>query len=446
MRCGRKEEGTEHLLSGARVAIRKGAVHEAERRLDSGLSSLAGEALQEARLLLVELLQEQGRWKESAALLAGFSDERATVDGVCLAGRAAIETLEFTSDEAQSLASRAIVFISDASLKPQTRLRALRLAGAVVCADNSPALARSFVAAAHQSRPSQWSSDDELEWDTQMVYLSHHAQHATEQSEQTFAQLVRLAERAQARTIANARSYRVLAGLALCHRRAGRYQEAIADDEAALGILNRLGRTSSLAFVHAHLAACHRETGQVEQQRLHGQKSLALSQRVDFSHILAVFCVAEARALNGDSRGAERLVMEHTDAMASYLPPRLLQSWLVLRADISWVVGHRDTACEIGYEAIAAAQDRPVDRSNIGAVGRWAAILLASGQRPDSDTIARIRTVRGLTWWDEAERLRALVALDGENEAVITQAALTAALGRLPFAFRSHIARYGLPI
>ena len=76
MRCGRKEVATEHLLSGARVAIRKGAVHEAERRLDSGLSSLSGEALKEARLLLVELLQEQGRWAESATLLATFLDER----------------------------------------------------------------------------------------------------------------------------------------------------------------------------------------------------------------------------------------------------------------------------------------------------------------------------------------------------------------------------------
>ena len=44
-----------------------------------------------------------------------------------------------------------------------------------------------------------WGADEELEWDTQMVYLSHYAQHATEQSEETFAQLLTLADRAQAR-------------------------------------------------------------------------------------------------------------------------------------------------------------------------------------------------------------------------------------------------------
>ena len=99
MRCGRKEEATKHLFSGGRASIRRGAVHEAERRLESGLSSLTGDRLEEARLLLVELLQEQGRWKESTTLLAAFAEESKTLDGRCLAGRAVVEVFEITASE-----------------------------------------------------------------------------------------------------------------------------------------------------------------------------------------------------------------------------------------------------------------------------------------------------------------------------------------------------------
>ena len=445
MRCGRKEEGTQHLLSGARVAIRKGAVHEAERRLESGLGSLTGDALRQARLLLVELLQEQGRWRESGTLLAGFSDERATVDGECLAGRAMVETYQVTREEAEHLASRAIEHISSASLAAQSQLRAIRLAGALCFTQNAPALAGAFVSAAQGARRSGWTSDEELEWDTQMVYLSHHAQHATAQSEQTFAQLLRLAERAQARTIANARSYRVISGLALCHRRAGRYLEAIAEYEAALGILNRLGRTFSLSVVYAHLAACHRELGQVEQQLMYGERSLAHSEVVDYSRLLASFCVAEASAIAGDYQGAERITNQVDMVLPSRLSPHLLQTWRISRADILWIAGRREVACDTGDLAIATNAHLPIDRSNVGAVGRWIAILFALGRSPAVEAIDRIRSVQGLTWWDEAERLRALAALSVGVQTTEGQAELTAAVGRLPNAFRSHMARFGLP-
>ena len=445
MRCGRKEEATRHLLSGARASIRRGAVHEAERRLDSGLSSLSGDDLREARLLLVELLQEQGRWRESATLLASFGEEHATIDGECLAGRAAAETFELTEGEARRLASRAMAHISDTSLPPQTHLRILRLSGALVYALNSQALARAFLAAAQRSRPSGWSTDEELEWDTQIVYLSHHAQQATEQSEQTFSQLLKLADRAQARSTANARSYRVISGLALCHRRAGRYVEAIGEYEEALGILNRLGRTFSLSLVHAHLAACHRELGQIDEQRMHGEKAMALSQMVDYSRLLAAFCVAEAHELLGDSRVAERLLAEQDVTLPSNLPLHLLQTWLTFKADICWMSGRREAACSIGYRAITIGADEPLDRSNAGAVGRWAAILMASGQHPTSVLIDRIGAVQGMTWWDEAERLRALIALEDDTRSAGHRVAFNVAVGRLPTAFRAHLARYGLP-
>lgn len=72
---------------------------------------------------------------------------------------------------------------------------------------------------------------------------------------------------------------------------------------------------------------------------------------------------------------------------------------------------------------------------------------MASGQRPTRDMIDRIRAVQGMTLWDEAERLRALMAFETVPQAISThRAALNAAVVRLPAAFRAHLVRYGLPI
>ena len=61
--------------------------------------------------------------------------------------------------------------------------------------------------------------------------------------------------------------------------------------------------------------------------------------------------------------------------------------------------------------------------------------------------IDRIRAVQGLTWWDEAERLRALMALDdGTVSAVHARAAFDAAAVRLPPTLYTYLAQYGLPV
>ncbi len=148
MRCGRKEEATKHLLLGGRASIRRGAVHEAERRLESGLSSLTGHRLEEARLLLVELLQEQGRWNESSALLSTFTAERLTASAECLAGQALLAPTEATEPDVQRLGAWLIPVSRIRRTDPQTRLRALRLAGTLAQVTDSRSLAARLLEAA----------------------------------------------------------------------------------------------------------------------------------------------------------------------------------------------------------------------------------------------------------------------------------------------------------
>ncbi len=84
-----------------------------------------------------------------------------------------------------------------------------------------------------------WLDDDDLEWDTQIVYLTHHTHERLEQSEITYERLRRAGVRAKAYTVANARSSRILTGIGLCHRRAGRYAAGDYLLRERYGILSR---------------------------------------------------------------------------------------------------------------------------------------------------------------------------------------------------------------
>jgi tetratricopeptide (TPR) repeat protein len=292
-----------------------------------------------------------------------------------------------------------------------------------------------------------WTEDEELEWETQVVYLSHHAQEATWQSEDTFASLQGLAARAHVRTTANARSYRVLTGMAICHRRAGRYVEAIAEYEAALDLIARLERTFSLASVHSHLAVCYQELGDVERQRQHADRALAANQTLEYPRMLAAYCAADAHQRLGNNRRAEQIIEEHDRELRSCtLPTSLFRLWLTCKADIAWMAGRKEAAYSLGIAAALAGDEEEQDRSSAGPVARWLAVVCAAGrwQGPQDRAILRVKSVQAVSWWEEAERLSALASLSQGLERERYLVDLGAAITRLPPTINNHLNRFGL--
>jgi tetratricopeptide (TPR) repeat protein len=69
VRAGRPDEATPYLLQGARAAMRRGAPYEAERALASAVGHLQEPERSEAVILLARALNEQGRRKESLAVV-----------------------------------------------------------------------------------------------------------------------------------------------------------------------------------------------------------------------------------------------------------------------------------------------------------------------------------------------------------------------------------------
>ena len=99
VRAGRPDECTPYLLRGARQAMEHGAPFETEQALSSALVWLQSRYRHEAMLLLVEALQEQGRWTESRETLAAAqvsADEETREAAFVLAAKA--RCLEGTDD------------------------------------------------------------------------------------------------------------------------------------------------------------------------------------------------------------------------------------------------------------------------------------------------------------------------------------------------------------
>ncbi len=74
VRGDRLAEAVPYLLAGGRESIRRGAPHEADLALSTGLPALTGAARRTAILLLAEALQELGRWADSLRVLEMSSE------------------------------------------------------------------------------------------------------------------------------------------------------------------------------------------------------------------------------------------------------------------------------------------------------------------------------------------------------------------------------------
>ncbi len=398
--------------------------------------------------MLAELLQEQSRWDESLALLSTFTAERLTASAECLAGRALLGSNEATKADVLRLERLAYTCISDSTTDPQTRLRALRLAGTLAQVTDSRSLAAALLEAANAAERSNWLDDDDLEWDTQIVYLTHHTHDRLEQSETTYERLGVLALRAKAYTVANARSSRILTGIGLCHRRAGRYAEAISAYEEAIGILSRLERETSLATAHGALASCYRDLADSERQRRHALRAVPHGLPQDFFQINSVFYAFEACYLLGDFNAAGGFEAQLEACPSAILHEQALQSLLFCRADVAWLEGRRKAGLELARAGILSTTVKQSPfRNNVSAVARWLALIRDQGDWADSfaDITYGVEQLQAVCWWDEAERLSALSKL--AQSGVVNHCyedELSVAMQRVPRSVSSYLSRYGL--
>lgn len=444
IRAGRAREGTPYLMQGAKEALRIGAAHEAERALGSAISSLTGQALYDASLLLAEVLHERGRSREALDLLsanvlpvAGHSADRAIALAALAKQCLGIHTSETLYDELPHLEE---IVVSVAS-EPSTKAMAGRAMAYIVSERRDASLASQILKILEPIR------HEMLDADTfgQLVLSKALLLYNTGSLSDARALVARGVEELESRRAANLVMVQLRAGLGTLASGSGLYAEALNHYKQAWEIAMRLGNDHQMAMVAGNIALCCGRLGMfVEQLDWVGRAPRTSSLEVTgFKDIQLAYCEASACAWLGKPARSCESIAQIEAHLSDQLPSWMHQGWAFWKADVLSLLGMNSQATLQAAQALAEYNFELLSPAFAGPFARWLSRTAGS----DTGRERALALVRGMLEklgsfdeLDQAEILCSWRLLTGSKDAVYLNA-LRRRLSRLPAHITEHLRR-----
>jgi tetratricopeptide (TPR) repeat protein len=379
MRASRVRDAVPYLLSGAVRAMRSGAPQSAELALATSLTSLHGQALVDATFLLVEALQEQGRWKESLdaieGLDAGFAEQRRQELFALSALARSHLGLSIATDVTEPAA--ALKTIMETCPHAPTRLRAALAAAQMGTLLRDGTLAGELLALTDAIPVNDFDADQHDALGLVRARLLYQAGDLEGSFELARATLQRLDDR----HIVNTMAVQLQAGLGVLRARQGRYDEAALQQDKALNVAEYLGNDAMAQEVAANLALFLGRLGRSEEQlKLAQNYSRSTGTEVcGFVEIQLTYTAALALGRLGRPADALTTLNDLESRLGPQLPGWILQPWLLWKADALMVSGFRDEAFVAARRAVLDYDFRLTASAFAGCFARWLAII----GRPD---------------------------------------------------------------
>lgn len=371
MRAGRTNEAIPHLLSGATDAIRGGAPQSAELALITGLPSLDGEDLVGAKLLLVEALQEQGRWRDSLDVLETLAQIRThSEETFALAALAkGYVGLQATEWFAFLPTLKEIIRCSNST---RQRIHAVTAVAYATSTLRNGELAREMLDAIDTMDLSEQDLDDRSLIGLAQCQLLFQAG----QMEASYQLADALLRGLRHRGVANSIAVRLQTGLGAIKGRQGQYLEAVAQHERALRDATMLGNDTLTAQARVNLAVCYGRLGRYEDQLSCAMDAAKASQALNVYYARAQLASSLGLSLaNLGRHDAMRAAIEEWDQqLGSGVDPYVNQAWCLWKADILATAGFLDEACRVGSQAIFGHEMRLLCSALAGTFARWLAI------------------------------------------------------------------------
>ena len=406
MRAGRTGEGIPFLIDGAAEAIQRGAPHEAERALRTGLPSVPPGLRTKAIILLATALQEQAAWQDLLAALQLLPEE------VCDDVRAEALALEIKARrELGGVDTREIQHDLDILLgvvsstqHPAIRVRAVCVAATLCNLTRKREQARFAYQLATGVPEVELQAYDLATLDCARAMLAF-------QIGDSQASLKHL-QAAVAVTIstglASSVAVRVHTGLGIHACLEGRYEDGIPHHIAALQTAIRLGNDGLCAGSCGNLAACFGRLGAQRDQLDWARRALGYqSARFEgYPELQAAYWAALGHA-RLDDRSAALDTMARVDSrMPEGAPESIRSVWALMKADVLWALGSERSARTTAREGIAAEPTPHFE----GSYARW---LAATATTREDLMRARLRVdaLRSrLAQFDAVDRAEILVA------------------------------------
>jgi DNA-binding SARP family transcriptional activator/tetratricopeptide (TPR) repeat protein len=374
MRAGRTLEAIPHLLSGSAEAIRGGAPQSAEVALITALPSLDGDDSLNARILLVEALQEQGRWRESLDVLESLAQVEAhsqeifalTALAKAFLGLPVTEWLAFLPTLKEIITS---------SKSTRERIRAARAIAYATTNLRNRELAEDVLNAIDTIDVSDQDLDDRSLIQLARAQLLFQAGRMEASYQLADAVLKELRHRG----VANSIAVRLQMGLGALRGRQGRYLEAVAQSERALRDATMLGNDTLTTTVRLNLAVCYGRLGRYDDQLNYALDAGKSKPDLQLYLVQAQLgcCVGLAYAAMGRLDAMRAAINEWDYRLDDRVDPYVRQAWCLWKADILASAGLFDEACSVGRQAVLSYDMRLLCSALAGPFARWLAITCA---------------------------------------------------------------------
>jgi predicted ATPase/DNA-binding SARP family transcriptional activator len=451
MRAGRPQEATSHLFSGARHAMRGGALSEGERALTSALSQshLSGLERSQAVVLLADILQDQGRWSDLVELLA--VEQRAGVplsaEWVTIFTSAAKFHMYGMSrqeaDETLSLLNE----LTEKAQENAVRVAAASTAAIIIGALRDEGSAKKTLEATAAILVNHLSSQDLTRLSLAKSRLAFHLRDregALREIETTLSSLNSAHE-------ISATAAQFQAGLASVNCMDGEYVEAIAHLRRAYDIIVRIGNDTLRARITANLALACGRVGDYERQLHYAEESLSArpANSADHHEMLASYCGSFACSFMGMHSKAREILDSATSRLHQALPPWGAQVWCLYAADLNLLLGDELQSRTLGLVGTSGPNARPHVSSFTGIYCRWIATLAGTSHSfEDASRIISGFANRLLSYeaLDRAEILASLAFLYRKTGASVRgiETLLFAQLNALPPPVMRQLFRLGI--
>ena len=373
VRAGRQEEALPHLLSGARQAMRQGAAYLAQRALETAMPGLAEPESIEARLILVEAFQEQGRWRESLDLVRTMPME----DGETAMYAEALEACALRRLGAHFMAEvhrrvpRLLSLVRD-STSARTKVKAAQVLAYLAVEVRDQSLATILLTTLEGVLEAYTDEDIASHWAlTRALLLKLTGQ--TRASEELVIETI---ENLRRSGTGNLLTVQLVGILGTLNTLDGRYSEAIGNFSQGYELACRAGVDTIVASMAGNLSLSYGRLGNHALQ-LEWASRAPDPWGAEFGGFIEVQ-LAYNRGVAQAMRGKPELIVEAISKLEARmecpLPEWIQQAWQLWKADLVMLTGRRSEALGIAKAAVTRFGSAPLVSSFVGAFDRWLAV------------------------------------------------------------------------
>jgi DNA-binding SARP family transcriptional activator/tetratricopeptide (TPR) repeat protein len=406
-RAGRSEEATPYLLKGAQEAISMGALDAAEYALTTALPNLRASDREEAALLLAEVLQEQGRWQESAAILADCAIDPQSDSGQLFSINAEHGIGGATAASITTDLERLGTIIRRGT-STSIRIKAAKAAARLVTDLRDERVAGDLLNGVESIPTDKLSESEVIQVTLSRAQLLYHVHDRSA----SLKSVLEVAKQMQVKELVNSTMVNLHNGLGAIRCHEGRYQEGKTEYRCAYDMSTRLGNHTAQGNFAAHVALCSGRLGQYEEQIEWGRRAAKCFGPTfyGYNEVQAAFNIAFGLAMRGETRTALLTIEELDQRIPDASPPWLIQAWRLAKADIQRLCGRHDAAHQEARSGIGMPQPKLHAMSFAGAFARWIALCtLQNGDRLDArEQLDQMRRV--LETFDAIDQVEILCA------------------------------------